>query len=160
VLFHQQTVHHSYPHGWRSKKPVIFRATYQWFISVEHNDLRKNTLKAIDGVKWLPGWGRSRIDAMVRNRPDWCISRQRNWGVPIPVLFNDETGDFHLTAESVRFYRDLFRREGADSWFKKPVEELVPPDLDRSKFPVGSLRKGTDILDVWFESGSSHRAVL
>jgi isoleucyl-tRNA synthetase len=97
---------------------------------------------------------------MVGNRPDWCISRQRNWGVPIPVLFNDETGEHHLTTESVRFYRDLFRREGADAWFKKDAEELAPPDLDRARFPIGSLRKGTDILDVWFESGSSHRAVL
>lgn len=160
VLFHEQPILHSYPHGWRSKKPVIFRATNQWFISVEHNELRAKTLRAIDGVKWLPSWGRSRIDAMVGNRPDWCISRQRNWGVPIPVLFNDETGENHLTPESVRFYRDMFRKEGADSWFKKTVEELAPPDLDRTKFPVGSLRKGTDILDVWFESGSSHRAVL
>ncbi len=160
ALFHEMPIHHSYPHGWRSKKPVIFRATYQWFISVEHKDLRQNTLKAIDKVTWLPSWGRSRIDAMVGNRPDWCISRQRNWGVPIPVLFNDQTGDHHLTAESVRFYRDLFRREGTDAWFKRSVAELVPPDLDASRFPVEHLRKGTDILDVWFESGSSHRAVL
>ncbi|MDB5351646.1 MAG: isoleucyl-tRNA synthetase [Planctomycetota bacterium] len=160
ALFHEMPLHHSYPHGWRSKKPVIFRATHQWFISVEHNDLRKNTLAAIDQVTWLPSWGRSRIDAMVGNRPDWCISRQRNWGVPIPVLFNDQTGDHHLTAESVRFYRDLFRREGADAWFKKTAAELVPPDLNATRFPVESLRKGTDILDVWFESGSSHRAVL
>ncbi len=160
VLFHEAPLSHSYPHGWRSKKPVIFRATEQWFIRVDHEDLRKRTLEAIDGVNWLPGWGRSRIDAMVTNRPDWCISRQRNWGVPIPVLFNDSTGEYHLTPESVRFYRELFRREGADAWFNRPASELVPPDLDASRFPVESLRKGTDILDVWFESGSSHRAVL
>ncbi len=160
ALFHQEDIRHSYPHGWRSKKPVIFRATYQWFIGVDRNGLRQATLEAIDRVEWHPGWGRSRIDAMVGNRPDWCISRQRAWGVPIPALYNEETGEYHLTAQSVRFYRDLFRREGADAWFKRPVADLVPPDLDHARFPLETLRKGSDILDVWFESGSSHRAVL
>ena len=161
ALYHGFSYSHSYPHCWRCKKPVIFRATAQWFIAVDHSDLRKRTMRVIaEEVGWMPSWGQARIEGMVSNRPDWCVSRQRAWGVPIPSLYNEQTEEHHLTAESVRFFRDLFRREGADAWYQKPVADLVPPDLDPVRFPLEHLRKGTDILDVWFESGSSHRAVL
>ncbi|AGA25692.1 isoleucine--tRNA ligase [Singulisphaera acidiphila] len=159
-LYHEFSFVHSYPHCWRCKKPVIFRATEQWFIGVDRNDLRARTLKEIDSVRWLPGWGKSRIDAMVTLRPDWCISRQRSWGVPIPALGCNGCETQALTAETVRHFRDLFRKEGADAWYTKPVEEILPPGLTCSKCGGTDFRKEGDILDVWFESGASHRGVL
>ena len=159
-LYFEQPLTHSYPHCWRCKKPVIFRATEQWFVGVDHDDLRGRTLKAIQGVKWFPAWGQSRIEAMVSLRPDWCISRQRSWGVPIPALGCVDCGAQLLTAETARHFRDLFRREGADTWFAKSADELAPPGAKCPQCGGGSFRKEGDILDVWFESGSSHRAVL
>ncbi len=160
-LYHYYEFSHSYPHCWRCKKPVIFRATEQWFVAVDHNDLRANTLRVInEEVKWHPAWGRSRIEAMVSLRPDWCISRQRAWGVPIPALGCESCGTQLLTAETVRHFRDLFRHEGADAWFSKPAEEILPPGATCSKCGGTTFHKEGDILDVWFESGSSHRAVL
>ncbi len=159
-LFHQQPLSHSYPHCWRCKKPVIFRATEQWFISVDHRDLRSRTLQRIGEVQWLPSWGKTRIEAMVSLRPDWCISRQRSWGVPIPALGCTSCQAQLLSAVTVRHFRNLFRAKGADAWFTLPVEELLPPEASCPQCGATSFRKEGDILDVWFESGSSHRAVL
>src|SRR5262249_48596955 len=159
-LFDEQPLVHSYPHCWRCQKPGIFPATEQWFISVDHNDLRGRTLQAIANVQWLPSWGRTRIDAMVSLRPDWCISRQRSWGVPIPALGCTACQTQLLSVDTVRHFRDLFRKQGADAWFTLSVEELKPPGATCANCGGTSFRKEGDILDVWFESGSSHRAVL
>jgi len=152
-------LNHSYPHCWRSKTPVIFRAMDQWFISVDKNGLRDKALDAIGEVEWIPAWGENRIRGAVESKPDWCVSRQRQWGVPIPAFFDDDAKAL-LTGEIVRSIADKVETEGVNLWFRESPENL----LEGIDLPEGwksrPLKKGTDTLDVWLESGSSHLAVL
>ncbi|WP_027722647.1 isoleucine--tRNA ligase [Maridesulfovibrio zosterae] len=162
-LLGQEKISHSYPHCWRCKKPVIFRATTQWFISMEENDLRKKALKAIrDDVEWLPAWGENRIYSMVENRPDWCISRQRNWGVPIIALICQDCDEVFNDSDWVFSVVDEFEKHetGCDYWFEKSVEELAPEGLKCPKCGGNHWAKEDDILDVWFDSGTSFAAVV
>jgi len=160
TLMHEQEVTHQYPHCWRCKQPIIFRSTPQWFISMEKNDLRAKALKAIDQVRWIPRWGRDRIYLMIENRPDWCISRQRSWGVPITVVYCDKCGEWLLTPEIMERVANLFEREGADAWFDRPVEDFLPAGLACPKCQGTAFTKETDILDVWFDSGVSFVGTL
>lgn len=159
-LLHQESITHSYPHCWRCKKPVIFRATEQWFILVDHNDLRDRVLEEIDNVEWIPDWGKTRITSMVSERPDWCISRQKSWGLPIPAFYCKSCGATHLDPHSIRHVAKVFREKGSTSWFELPAETFLPEGTTCAECGGGEFRKETDIFDVWFESGSSQRAVL
>lgn len=154
-LMYETQIEHSYPHCWRCKKPVIFRATEQWFISIDTADLRKKALNEIKKVKWYPAWGEERISTMIENRPDWCISRQRDWGVPIPVFFCKDCGEPILSIEAIEKVEKIFNDFGSDSWYKKEISEFLPEDITCKKCGCKNFEKGKDILDVWFESGSS-----
>lgn len=158
-LLGQGTISHSYPHCWRCKKPVIFRSTDQWFIAV--SAFKDATLAAIEkDVRWIPEWGMERIYNMVRDRSDWCISRQRVWGVPIPAFYCNDCGEVILTEENIRAVQAVVKEEGSSAWWSKSPAELLG-DLCRCPHCGGEdLEKETDILDVWFDSGSSHEAVL
>src|SRR5690606_27837490 len=145
-------IEHQYPHCWRCRKPVAFRATSQWFASVD--GFRQAALEAIDQVQWIPPWGRDRIGAMVADRTDWCISRQRVWGVPIPACYCTGCNEPLITEETVRAVADRFRREGSDSWFRLSAAELMPPGVRCPRCGGETFRKETDIMDVWFDSGS------
>ncbi len=160
ALVKQESISHSYPHCWRCKKPVIFRATPQWFISMDKTGLRQKALKEIDSVAWIPSWGRERIYGMIENRPDWCVSRQRSWGVPIPVFYCESCGEVHVTKESVDRIFDLFKEHGADIWFDWDAKDLLPEDAACKACGKTSFKKDANILDVWFDSGVTHAAVL
>ncbi|MGF9965597.1 isoleucine--tRNA ligase [Bacillus rhizoplanae] len=148
---------HSYPHDWRTKQPIIFRATAQWFASIEA--FRSELLQAVEETKWVPAWGETRLHNMVRDRGDWCISRQRAWGVPIPVFYA-ENGDPIITDETINHVAALFREHGSNVWFEREAKDLLPEGFTHPSSPNGEFRKETDIMDVWFDSGSSHQAVL
>jgi len=150
---------HSYPHCWRSKTPVIFRAMDQWFVSMEKNDLRKRALEAISTAKWVPSWGENRIRGAVENRPDWCISRQRSWGVPIPAFY-DEEGEAYLDATVVRALADKVESAGTNIWFEQDASALLDGIDLPENWDAAKLKTGRDTLDVWIDSGSSHQAVL
>ncbi|WP_252313857.1 isoleucine--tRNA ligase [Sinobaca sp. H24] len=148
---------HSYPHDWRTKKPVIFRATSQWFASIK--DFREQLLEEVKNVTWLPEWGETRLFNMVRDRGDWCISRQRAWGVPIPVFYGEDGVEI-VTDETISHVSDLFREHGSNIWFEWDTKDLLPEGYASEQSPNGVFTRETDIMDVWFDSGSSHQAVL
>ncbi|MEJ2213053.1 MAG: isoleucine--tRNA ligase [Gammaproteobacteria bacterium] len=154
ALMHEVKMQHSYPCCWRHKTPIIFRATPQWFISMEKQGLRKAALREIKQVKWMPDWGEARIESMVENRPDWCISRQRTWGVPITLFIDKNTGDLHPRSEElVEEVAQLVEQEGIEAWFSRDAAELIGDEADQ-------YEKVTDTLDVWFDSGVTHSCVL
>ncbi|HPP86430.1 MAG TPA: isoleucine--tRNA ligase, partial [bacterium] len=156
-----ETIEHQYPHCWRCKNPIIFRATHQWFLKVDHLNLRKKILDCIDNnVNWIPNWGKDRISAMVKLRPDWCLSRQRIWGVPIPVMYCKNCQEVLISKKCIDYFKNLVEKYGVDSWFTMTASELLPPDTKCEKCGSAEFEKETDILDVWFDSGASHIAVL
>ncbi len=159
TLLREEVMGHSYPHCWRCKNPIIFRATEQWFISMDKSGLRKKALEAIEKVEFTPVWGQDRIYGMIQNRPDWCISRQRAWGVPIAIFYCDSCGAVLADEKLINHVADIFETDGADAWFGKTPEELLPPGTACPGCSGKEFRKETDILDVWFDSGVSYAAV-
>jgi isoleucyl-tRNA synthetase len=155
ALLKEEPTSHSYPHCWRCNNPVIFRATEQWFISMDKVGLRKRALKAIRGVEWIPSWGEERIYGLVANRPDWCVSRQRSWGVPITIFYCQGCGNHLITKEIVEHVGGLVEKYGTDVWFDRSADELLPNGTTCPSCHGNRFRKETDILDVWFDSGVS-----
>ena len=158
LLLKETSISHSYPHCWRCKKPVIYRATPQWFASVD--GFREEVLKAIKTVKWHPTWGEDRMTEMIKGRNDWCISRQRTWGVPLPIFYCRDCEEPYVTEESIKKIGDIFREKGSNAWYDMPEEELMPEEAKCEKCGCTHFKKETDIMDVWFDSGSTHQSVL
>jgi len=156
-LFALKKIIHQYPHCWRCKNPILFRATEQWFCSI--SAFADKACEEISKVKWVPEWGEGRITGMVRDRSDWCISRQRTWGVPIPMFYCEDCGKEYITPDSIKKIASIFREQGADAWYALDAKELI---VEGAKCSCGceSFKKETDIMDVWFDSGVSHAAVL
>jgi len=160
ALLGRSDMTHSYPHCWRCKSPIIFRSTEQWFISMDKNDLRRKTLQAINSVEWIPGWGKERIFGMIDKRPDWCISRQRSWGEPIVMFYCDRCHKEVMSAEIMARVVKIVAAAGADAWFEQDAQDLLPPNTSCPSCQGQSFSKDMNILDVWFDSGVSHAAVL
>jgi isoleucyl-tRNA synthetase len=160
LLVRESTLSHSYPHCWRCKSPVNFRATEQWFIAMDKNDLREKALNAIRQVSWVPKWGMERIYGMVKSRPDWCLSRQRAWGVPITVFYCRQCGEIVCVEQVAARIVDFFSKEGADAWFRRETADFLGDHATCAKCGGDEFEKEEDILDVWFDSGVSYAAVL
>ena len=156
LLLADEHVEHSYPHCWRCKDPIIYRATEQWFISIDK--FRKQALDAVKQVRWIPSWGEDRITKMVEDRGDWCISRQRIWGLPIPIFYCKDCGKEIINDETINAIKTLFAKEGSNAWFKYEAKEILPEGY-KCECGCGEFEKEKDIMDVWFDSGSSHIAV-
>lgn len=158
ALFAKSTFRHQYPHCWRCKEPIIYRATEQWFASVD--GFRQKALDAIDTVKWIPSWGHDRIYNMIHDRGDWCISRQRVWGVPIPIFYCEDCGEHIINDETIAHLQKMFAKEGSDTWWMHDVKELMPEGYKCPHCGGTHFRKESDIMDVWFDSGCTHQGVL
>ena len=158
LLLELNFIDHQYPHCWRCKGPLVFRATDQWFASIEA--IKEETLKAIHDVKWFPAWGEKRMANMVSERTDWCISRQKKWGVPIPIFYCDDCGESIINDETLDAVKSIFLKEGSNAWYKYEAAEILPEGYKCPNCESSNLSKEEDIMDVWFDSGSSHKAVL